>query len=527
MTIRRRIFLFQLAMGACLLLLAGLAYTAIRTMSANLDRVQWSHGQMAASLQLAAAVNDYAEQVAEVLLIGDAELRDLEEARATVDRLVHESVALARRAADSASTAAERKEEAGEVEKLEVITAHFYETDRAVERILLLARDGRRDEALGSFRSQIENRFDADFGRLIDEALADERAEVAAVDASSDRLARLLLFASVALVLATLLAAAALGTQFTNAIVRPLRRLREGAAAIAAGNLSHRVALSGPDELGELAVRFDAMAAELEVQRERASGARERLEREIQARTAELARANRQLKKLDRQRVRFLMDTSHELRTPLTILRGEAELALRTSPDLPKPVSDALALIVAQSEHMERLIEDLLYLARTEADDLRFQLADIDLGEVLEMAVADAGVIARNKRVRIEVEPLTSSRRVRADRRRLKQVLLILMDNAIKYGPPGGVVLVAVRDVSDRLELWVENDTVSPFDENVDDAFRRFYRGANSGTVPGVGLGLTIARRIVEKLGGQLEMTSLDDGNRMRVSLRFAQPGRT
>ena len=77
MTIRRRILVFQLAVGACLLLLAALAYTAIAAMSANLDRVQWSHRQMAASLQLAAAVNDYAEQVAEVLLIGDSERADL------------------------------------------------------------------------------------------------------------------------------------------------------------------------------------------------------------------------------------------------------------------------------------------------------------------------------------------------------------------------------------------------------------------------------------------------------------------
>jgi two-component system OmpR family sensor kinase len=523
MTIRRRIVLFQLALGACLLLLAALAYTAISTMSANLDRVQWSHRQMAASLQLAAAVNDYAEQVAEVLLIGDTELPDLEVARANVSRLLHEAVAIARGAADAASSPVERAEEAGELEKLEAIATHFDQTDRAVERILLLARDGRHDEALGAFRGQIENRFDADFGRRIDEALADERAEVANVEASSDRLARFLLFATVTLVLATLGAAAALGTQFKNAIVRPLRRLTEGAAAIAEGDLAHRVALARRDELGELATRFDAMAAELEVQRDRASGARERLEREIQARTAELARANQRLQETDRQRVRFLMDTSHELRTPLTILRGEAELALRTRRELESPVREVLEQVVAQADHMGHLVEDLLYLARTEADDLQFEIADVDLQEVLDMAVADAAVIARNKRVRIEVEPLAHPCSVRADQRRLKQVVLILLDNAIKYGVANGVVLVAVREASDRLELRVENDTATPYEASADAAFDRFYRGSNSGSVPGVGLGLTIARRIVEKLGGELQMSSLHDGRRMQVSLRFPE----
>jgi two-component system OmpR family sensor kinase len=84
-------------------------------------------------------------------------------------------------------------------------------------------------------------------------------------------------------------------------------------------------------------------------------------------------------------------------------------------------------------------------------------------------------------------------------------------------------VLVAVREASDRLELRVENDTATPYEASADAAFDRFYRGSNSGSVPGVGLGLTIARRIVEKLGGELQMSSLHDGRRMQVSLRFPE----
>jgi two-component system OmpR family sensor kinase len=525
MTIRRRIFLFQLAVGACLLLLAGFAYTAISTMSANLDRVQWSHRQMAASLQLAAAVNDYAEQVAEVLLIGESERPDLDEARATVGRVLNESIGLTRSATDNAASPAARNEEAGESERLALIATHFQDTDRAVEQVLLLALDGRRDEALALFRSQIENRFDADFGRLIDETLADEREEVARVAESSDRLARFLLSGTVVLVLATLLAATALGTQFRNAIATPLQRLTEGAAAIESGDLSHRVALARADEFGALATRFDAMAAELEAQRENATGARARLEREIQARTAELADVNRRLRELDRQRVRFLMDTSHELRTPLTILRGEAELALRTERVLERPVREALELVVAQADHMGHLIEDLLYLARTEADDVRFEIADVDLGSVLDMAVTDAIVIARNKGTQIEVQSASPPRIVRADPRRLKQVVLILLDNAIKYGPSRSVVMVGIREAGGRVELLVENDLAAPYVDRAAHAFGRFYRGPNSGGVAGVGLGLTIARRIVEKLSGQLELAGVDGGRRMRVTLRFADRG--
>jgi two-component system sensor histidine kinase QseC len=117
---------------------------------------------------------------------------------------------------------------------------------------------------------------------------------------------------------------------------------------------------------------------------------------------------------------------------------------------------------------------------------------------------------------------LTPPRTVRADRRRLKQVVLILLDNAIKYGTAGGVVQVGVREASGRVELRVENDLAAPYEDRPARAFGRFHRGTNTAGVPGVGLGLTIARRIVEKLGGQLELAAVGGGTRMRVTLRFA-----
>ena len=135
-------------------------------------------------------------------------------------------------------------------------------------------------------------------------------------------------------------------------------------------------------------------------------------------------------------------------------------------------------------------------------------------------------MIARNRDARIQVEAPSGTRTVRADRRRLKQVVLILLDNAIKYGPVGGVVKVGVDGTGPRVELSVENDLAAPYEDRPANAFGRFYRGSNSGDVAGAGLGLTIARRIVEKLRGQLELTGVDDGRRMRVVLRFAEPAR-
>jgi signal transduction histidine kinase len=282
-----------------------------------------------------------------------------------------------------------------------------------------------------------------------------------------------------------------------GAIARPLRALTEGALAIERGDFSHRVPSHQRDELGTLASRFNQMAEELERQRGLLLAARTGLERQVAERTGQLAETNRRLTELDAQRVRFLADVSHELRTPLTVLRGEAEIALR---GISKPEStyrEALELIVNQATDMGRLVEDLLFLARSEADEIRFEFSPVRLGEVVGEAISDASVIARGRQIRFSLDRLPSDIIVRADARRIKQVVLIVLDNAIKYSS---------QKKDGMTELTIANGGDAVPAEELPHLFERFFRGENARArgISGSGLGLPIARRIVEKHGGKL-----------------------
>ncbi|RPI16554.1 MAG: hypothetical protein EHM60_01830, partial [Lysobacterales bacterium] len=204
MSIGRRILALQAVVGLALVLIAGLAYLGVAAISAKLERVQWSHRQVAAALQLAQASNDYSEQVAEILLLGESERADLDDARGSVARLVNESYDLVLRETQHLSSATERSAQQEEIARIEQMQAILQDGDRAVERMLLLDGEGRREEAIALFRTQIEDRLDADLGQLVDAALADERAEAVQVNEEAALLARRLVWLTVAALLATL-----------------------------------------------------------------------------------------------------------------------------------------------------------------------------------------------------------------------------------------------------------------------------------------------------------------------------------
>jgi signal transduction histidine kinase len=319
---------------------------------------------------------------------------------------------------------------------------------------------------------------------------------------------------------------ALLGLQLYRAIVPPLHALTAGTAAVERGDLGHRVPHRQDDELGQLARSFNEMTGELERQRSLLLEGRAVLQRQVAERTEELAEANRRLTELDRQRVRLLADVSHELRTPLTALRGEAEVALRGTSKPENVYRETLEWVVKLAADMGRLCDDLLFLARWEADDVRFESKLVRLGELVREALDDAATVARGKKIRISQACIQPDLAVRADSRRLKQVLLIVLDNAIKYSPPSTVIDVGLFRTDGVAELVVtdQGEGVPPAD--LPHVFERFYRGENARAraTPGSGLGLPIARWIVEKHGGELLLDSAPAAG-TRVTLRLPTAG--
>jgi two-component system, OmpR family, sensor kinase len=418
---------------------------------------------------------------------------------------------------------AEHEDEQQELERLDRMQALFREVDRAVERVLLLDKEGRRDEAVALFRSEIENRLDAEFEQIIAAAVAGEREEVAQADATAAALERWLAIGTFALLGLLLAGTTAAGVLFARSLRRPIEALTQGTIAVEQGDLSHRILYSGPDELGRLARQFNAMLEVLQQQRTQLDDVRAGLERQVSERTGELAELNRRLVEVDRQRVRFLADISHELRTPLTALRGEAEVTLRGASRPEDVYRDALASIVAQAAAMGRLVDDLLFLARSDSGEIRFDFRRVPLAGIISEAARDVAVLAHARDIRIRTDPVDRDLTVRADERRLKQALSILLDNAVKYSGPRQVVDIGIDDGSARqVAIYVRDRGHGIEAGEIGRVFDRFYRAeqVRRGAVEGSGLGLPIARWIVEKHRGTIDLTSVPgEGTEVRMHL--------
>ena len=279
--------------------------------------------------------------------------------------------------------------------------------------------------------------------------------------------------------------------------LRPVDRVTAAAAAIAAGDgtatsLSSRLLVPPTDdELSRLSATFNAML--------------DRLQASFRAQE------------------RFVGDASHELRTPLTAIRGNVDVLLRQarlggrSPD-PTDLTTALDDIRRESDRMRRLLDDLLLLARTDADAGKdpagtapVRRERVRLDEIAVEAVRSAEALASGQVFELEAPRGVE---VPGDPDRLHQLVMILLDNAIRHTPPGGRIRVAVAATADgqaRIAVRDEGEGIAP--EHLPHLFERFYRadGARGRASGGTGLGLAIARAICRAHGGEISVTSAPD----------------
>jgi signal transduction histidine kinase len=518
-TIRGRIRALQIVV---LLIVAAMAVTVFVGLEASnhyLDRAQLARERLAATSQLAIDSNRYSEQIAELLLVGEAERPDFDSARAQVGQALAE---LRRTIEREAEFVGDREmEEWNENRRLDRMEVLFVGIERAVERLLALNEQDSREEAVALFRSEIENRLDAEFAQLITDGLADERDEVRRIEADLVRLARFIELTTFAMSGVLVAVALGAGLWFARSIERPIKALTEGALAIERGDLAHRIAVDGSDEHAMLSRRFNAMAEQLGRQRSIILEAQQGLERQVAERTDELAEANRRLVATDEQRVRLLTDISHELRTPLTALRGEAEIALRGPPKSEQDYRRALTNVVARAEDLARLVGDLLFLARSEAEEIRFDFEPVDLVELVSQAVDEARVLGRERGIEVAFSP-AGPVTVHADPGRLHQAILVVLDNAVKYADVETVVDVALGDGTGGVELRVRDRGNGVAEDDLPRVFERFYRGAAARErwSGGTGLGLPIARWIVEMHDGSIALSSTaGEGSEVVITL--------
>ena len=221
-----------------------------------------------------------------------------------------------------------------------------------------------------------------------------------------------------------------------------------------------------------------------------------------------------------RAKTDFIADASHELRTPLTVLRGNAEVGMAM--DASCAHAEILGEIVDEAARMSRLVDDLLFLARSDASSVPLDLRDVDVAEALRALAGRAEVLARERGAVLEPQ-VRAAGTIRADPVRIDQALLVLVDNAAKYGPPGGIIELAAEIADDRLVMEVRDRGPGIPPEQLSRVFERFYRiegTARERSARGSGLGLSIAAAIVEGHGGHIVAEPhFGGGTIMRVTL--------
>ncbi|MDN4162782.1 PAS domain-containing sensor histidine kinase [Nocardioides abyssi] len=231
----------------------------------------------------------------------------------------------------------------------------------------------------------------------------------------------------------------------------------------------------------------------------------------------------------DRIREEFLATVSHELRTPLTSIVGYAELLGDLTDEQLGPQARRMLEVIDRNARRElRLVNDLLTLAQLQEEQLQVVREPVELGEVVRAAVEDARLTTRRRGVRVVVDPRAEDLLVLGDAGRLAQVVGNLLGNAVKFTPPGGSVVLALDRTADgQVELRVEDTGSGMTADVVDQVFDRLYRAPSAvrDQVPGAGLGLPIARAIVEAHGGTISLDS-EPGVGTTVVVRLAAAAR-
>ena len=223
--------------------------------------------------------------------------------------------------------------------------------------------------------------------------------------------------------------------------------------------------------------------------------------------------ARRRAEASDRSRRDLIMNVSHELRTPVATIQAHVDSLLLPGKDRPARVESErrLRITAAETRRLADLIEDLLMLARADTDDLRVTNRPIEMAPVVELVVASLAPLARQQRqVTVTHEDMPAGLWASADPDRLTQVLTNLVRNAINYTPEGGVVSIRLSSDPDHVRVGVSDTGVGISPEDLERVFDRFYRAdsSRSRNSGGFGLGLSIARELVEAMGGTLTATS-------------------
>ncbi|QZY56400.1 ATP-binding protein [Crassaminicella profunda] len=278
------------------------------------------------------------------------------------------------------------------------------------------------------------------------------------------------------------------GIYLSKKLLFPIKKITNAAKEISVYDLNSRIDIGGPDdELKELACTFNDMIGRLQ----------ESFERQKQ----------------------FVSDASHELRTPIAVIQGYINLLDRWGKDDREVLEESIDAIKSETENMKRLLEQLLFLARGDNESYKLEKQEFRLSELIEDIIKETKLIDQIHEIECFVDQDTW---IYADSKLIKQMLRILMDNSIKFTPVNGKIRIASEKYNNHVVIRVEDSGIGIPKEDIPYIFDRFYRSDKSRTkaTGGAGLGLSIAKWIVESHNGNIEVESqLEKGTKMIVKL--------
>jgi signal transduction histidine kinase len=288
-------------------------------------------------------------------------------------------------------------------------------------------------------------------------------------------------------------------------LTRRLKTLTAATQALRSGDLQARVAFKGHDEIAQLQDDFNSMAENIQRSNQNLSESRDKI--------AALLKNQRELTAL----------VSHELRTPIATLRGYLEKSIDGIDPLPESVSQDLEIMHHEVLRLQSLIDDLFTLSRVDLEQLELHIQRVDVCPMVERVVTTLQPVAwKNARVELNQQVPCEHVYVQADEQRLEQILLNLINNAVRHTQPGGLVIVSASTDENFIELAVADTGEGIAAERLPEIWERFNHGSGNG---GSGLGLSLVKDLTERMQGQVGVESQPgEGSRFWVRLPRAKP---
>ena len=527
---RRQLSGVLLVLAACIVLQGVGAVFALREAERQVVRGRLASDIHQGFVQLAATKQRLRSWVTQHKIGAGGKLDERDDLLQQMQQNLGELALLAQKAAALGLDGRDSQEHAARTDAVQVLGHNVHALGQALAQVKTLPADMPARLGWDTLSEVFEKSEGRDLRELITQSITRESAamqrERQAADATLDRIRWLWIGMALSLALLALGAT----VYFARALRRPIDELVQGAHMLRQGQLQHRVPLNDQDEFSDVARSMNAMAAELEKHQQQETKHRQRLESEVRERTSALHEANQSLQQTDTRRRQLLADISHELRTPTTAIRGEAEITLRGGERPTAQYREALQRIVATSRQLGSVIDDLLAMARSDMETLSMVPKRVDLSEPLADALAQALALAGERHIQIDAQAMPAETvHVMGDAQRLCQLLLLLLDNAVRYSHPAGIVSLRwwrSDEATPMLVLQVIDQGIGIPAEELHQVFDRHFRGrmARLHRAAGSGLGLPIAKALALAHGGSLTLESTADeatGQGARVQLRL------